>query len=245
MIGGHWGYDADKWADVSKNLMRSDAVLLLGKFLWRQGYVRCPDSCSADTPQEECSCSCPTELLAGRSAEDVLALTGMDGLDANSGTLESEMAEHGLGWEDYLELLCHVGLPGEMFTSAAPQDPTFWPIHGNAERFVQYARLLKAEGTLDFDESWGYQHATKLPSDTGVVCDWTNVTGMGLPTCEKATCAGHKADDLLPFEGLMTSQAGRYSNAEFYNLTSPLNTDLPYVYGSLSSWPGCTGGALF
>ena len=53
-----------------------------------------------------------------------------------------------------LDELCRVGYAGEMFTSAAPQDPTFWPLHGNAERFVQYLRVLKAEGTITFNETW-------------------------------------------------------------------------------------------
>lgn len=83
-----------------------------------------------------------------------------------------------------------------------------------------------------------------LPSDTGVVCDWSNVTGLGLPRCAPATCPGHRADDLLPFEGLLADQAGLYSNLEFYNLTSPYNARLPYVYDSLSSWDGCADGSL-
>ena len=32
------------------------------------------------------------------------------------------------------ETLCHVGHAGEMFTSSAPYDPIFWPIHGLADR---------------------------------------------------------------------------------------------------------------
>ena len=133
-----------------------------------------------------------------------------------------------------------------MFTSAAPQDPTFWPLHGNAERYLQYARLLKAEGVLSFSESWGYSHAQELPSDTGIVCDWSAVdpASMELPTCAKETCPGHKGDDLLPFADLMDSQDGLYTNNEFYELVDPTNDDLPYVYDSLSYWPGCTDDTL-
>ena len=50
-------------------------------------------------------------------------------------------------------LAWQVGHPGELFTSAAPQDPLFWPLHGLAERFIQHARTLKADGALDFDEA--------------------------------------------------------------------------------------------
>ena len=72
--------------------------------------------------------------------------------------------------------------------------PPSRPLHGLAERFLQYARVLKADGALGFDESWGYMHGPELPSDTGVVCDWSAVTpgSMEMPDCAKETCAGHK-----------------------------------------------------
>ena len=160
--------------------------------------------------------------------------------------LEALLVNFSLTQDDYLETLCHIGHPGEMFTSAAPQDPTFWPLHGNAERYLQYARLLKADGVLSFDETWGYAHASELPSDTGLVCDWTGVdpSSMSMPSCSKETCSGHKEDDLLPFSDLLPDQEGLYTNAEFYSLTSPLSTKMPYVYDSLSYWPGCDGDSL-
>ena len=79
-------------------------------------------------------------------------------------------------------------------------------------------RQYKTEGAIDFNESWGYVHQSFSASDTGVVCHWDDVTGMEMPTCEKATCTGHRADDLLPFENLYDGQSGKYSNAEFYEL---------------------------
>ena len=150
----------------------------------------------------------------------------------------------GLTYSDLLEELCHIGSPGEMFTSAAPQDPIFWPLHGNAERFVQYLRLLKDKGTISMDEAWAYEHTTHVPSDTGLVCEWEGVTGMQMPTCERKTCPGHKSDDLLPFEYLMTHQTGLYSNMGFYKLSHPDNDELPYVYDSLDYWAGCTNSSM-
>ena len=74
----------------------------------------------------------------------------------------------GLDHEAVLGALCKVGFPGEMFTSAAPQDPTFWPLHGNAERFLQLLRLLMRRGELAIDDAWAYHHV-QAASDTHVV----------------------------------------------------------------------------
>jgi len=221
--------------------------------LWRQGVVRCPSSCSADAPAADCACGCPA---TGGDAEAVLEKAGASALAPPQGQwLEKLRTEGNFSADDALRLLCSVGTPGELFTSAAPQDPLFWPLHGLAERFLQYARVLKADGALGFDESWGYMHGPELPSDTGVVCDWSAVTpgSMEMPDCAKETCAGHKEDDTLPFEDLTTAQRaaskqlGRtklYTNAEFYELVSPWSDAMPYAYDTLTYWPACSGGSL-
>ena len=127
-----------------------------------------------------------------------------------------------------------------MLTSAAPQDPIFWPLHGNAERFLQYIRLVAATGVIDLNETWGYEHVADVASDTGRVCDWEGVSGMAMPNCTVATCPGHRADDLLPFNRLSPEQDRLYTNTEFYEKTGPGSPLLTYVYNSLSYWPGCT-----
>ena len=154
------------------------------------------------------------------------------------------MDEYGLNDTQYVDALCHVGHPGEMFTSAAPQDPTFWPLHGNAERYLQYMRLLDDAGLITLDDTWGYEHVSDVASDTGVVCDWSGVEGMSLPTCVRETCPGHKEDDLLEFSALFEDQTQLYTNREFYELTAPDSDFLPYVYNSLSHWPGCYASTL-
>ena len=115
-------------------------------------------------------------------------------------------------------------------------------------RFLQYVRILKESGEVDFDESWGYAHSTQLPSDTGVVCDWSDVTpgSLELPDCAKATCSGHKYEDELPFKDLITDQDGLFTNGDFYHhVTSPFSSRLPYAYDTLTSWPGCPTGVLY
>ena len=132
MTGGHWAFDSDKLSSWTASFPQF--VLLSAKFLWRQGYVRCPSFCAAETPKEECACHCPAAVLAGRSSEEILNTTGILQFDSS---WKDSIADANLDWDDVLELLCHVGHAGEMFTSAAPYDPLFWPLHGLAERYMQ------------------------------------------------------------------------------------------------------------
>jgi len=40
----------------------------------------------------------------------------------------------------------------------------------------RFLRVLKKLGEVPFDETWGYVHKTEVPSDTGMVCDWSSVS---------------------------------------------------------------------
>lgn len=249
MIGGHWG-NAKKWNYMGTNMALSDKFLLLSKWLWRQGFVRLPDSCSVDTPHSECMPTCPEGIigtdLTENEAYTILDTTGILALTPDSSLMETLLKESGLGWVDLLTELCHVGSPGDMFTSAAPQDPTFWPLHGNAERLVSLYRVLDVKGLIDFDQTWGYSHSTELPSDTGMVCDWSEATGtLDMPTCTKGICPGHKEDDLLPFADLTAEQGETLlSNIELYEMIDPFSATLPYAYDSLNYWEGCEGTSI-
>lgn len=238
MIGGYWGWDRDEWGKFTEHDgFEAISFLLFAKFLWRQGYSRCPTTCSMDTAQEDCRCTCPDAIRAGRSASDILNASGAFAMGV--------IGEHSQRLDEFLDALCSIGFPGEMFTSAAPQDPTFWPLHGNAERFLLYARILKQRGILNYNDTWGYEHASELASDTGVVCDWSGVDGMHMPTCVHETCPGHKIDDLLPFDNLFEGQRHLFTNKEFYDdIIGPDSTVLPYAYDSLSYWGGCDGSTL-
>jgi hypothetical protein len=250
MIGGHWDSSED-WS-VLDNTQLTDTFLLLSKFLWRQGFVRTPESCSDDTPHSECMPTCPEgiigsfDTLTDDESYDILRRTGALALDPIS-NLENTMSAAGIGWTMVLKELCHVGSPGEMFTSAAPQDPTFWPLHGNAERLLGALRIYKNRGLINFDETWGYSHFKALPSDTGVVCDWTEATGtLDMPKCTAGTCSGHKEDDLLPFTDLYKEQGDSLlTNADFYTLINPLSDELPYAFDSLFYWEACDEHNLY
>jgi len=255
MIGGHWGAKHD-WSGLASGMSTdSDSMLLLSKVVWREGFARVPESCSADTPASECVPHCPAsivspngEALTSAHARTILNKVNVFAVGNSKSWWTAVFSASGGTLDDaaLLDELCHVGYAGEMFTSSAPQDPTFWPLHGNAERFVQYLRVLKAEGTISFDETWGYEFKTHQASSTGRVCDWSGVGAPpDMPACDWGTCPGHKEDDLLPFTNLFAAQGDRLlTNAEFYDLISPFNDDLPYAYDSISTWKGCTDDSL-
>lgn len=249
MIGGHWDF-ANKYAGRFNFTAALKAAsgrehvaadfLLSSKALWRAGKLRCPEFCSKDTPSVDCSCSCPSDVFSGK--EDSFRFLHALGLLSLDMWLNEPKfyTTANITITEIADLLCHVGHAGEMFTSAAPYDPLFWSLHGTSERFLSFKRLLAWLGKTELDETWGYRHVNNLPSDTGVVCNWTGTSGMQLPECRKDTCSGHRADDLLPM--VLNDAAGqpkRMTNQEFYEFTSPLNSMLPYMYDSFIHWSGC------
>ncbi|KAH8062373.1 hypothetical protein JL722_3290 [Aureococcus anophagefferens] len=250
MTGGHWhisdAIDAKMHAAAAADKEYSPDQMLLGsKFMWRQGYVRCPATCSTDTPESECTCSCPSSVIGERNSLDILNDVGFTTIYS---LYDQQLIEGvGLDYDEILDMLCHVGHAGEMFTSAAPYDPLFWVLHGAAERFIQLVRLMSAKGLLTLDDSWSYDHSQNILSDTHTVCDWAGVDAeVGMPTCTKGvTCPGHKADDLLPFERVLGAKGDAYfTNADFWDAIEPSSNILPYVYDKLTTWPGCAGGTL-
>jgi len=245
MIGGHWGMKHDFFKVDKQGYSTSDDFLLTSKFLWRQGFVRTPNYCSDDTPHSECTASCPEKIMRNISTHEFLEHTGFWNITAIPNQFVEDSISANLTTQLLIEEFCHVGSAGEMFTSAAPQDPTFWPLHGNAERYLQYIRILGEKNIIDYNQTWGYDHEDSA-SDTHVVCDWAGVEGeFERPTCKKEVCAGHKLNDLLPFEHLMSASDDKvYSNKEFYELISPYNHELPYAYDGLDTWRGCTNNSL-
>jgi hypothetical protein len=96
---------------------------------------------------------------------------------------------------------------GEMLTSAAPFDPSFWPIHGQLERILGLKRVRKSQNALKFDETWGFGGASgKFLSG---VCDWSrieSVSDLTLPECDftgAKTCLGHGEHDTLEFTNFL------------------------------------------
>ena len=150
------------------------------------GLTRCPSDCSS-LSAADCRCSVPQKYIDQFGAKQILIMSNVYYILSKFFSPRSSDAF-------YLEVLRGIedpGVAGEMFTSAASFDPTFWPLHGAAERLLDYKRLLLQRGDLqaeDFDESWGYPAFDRTSGAAYVpgICDWSNVSSVSdltLPTC--------------------------------------------------------------
>ncbi|CAM9474204.1 unnamed protein product [Heterosigma akashiwo] len=260
-IGGQWGL-SDYYIDLLSSMGYAGIADEAKPILWRMGYARCATSCStAEAKTGECSCSAPRELYEdlGMTPYDVLEAADVfkylmkttfkfndmntyllyvreDGTYGVHGYEEGSPEEMEV-FRDILDALANPGHVGEMYTSSAPGDPTFWLIHPTAERLLNWRRL--SSGVFPLDLSWGYVHSRSTnPSDNGWVCDWTGVsvdqTAEGkweMPSCTaygEAKCAGHGETDKLPMTFLHTDRVFR--NQEFIEYLDPTNIELPYMY---------------
>ena len=227
LIGGAWG-EGSLFDDEEIEFAQMPDKLLFFKVLWRMGYTRCPETCSLG---EACRCSVPQQYIDEYGAETLLTNTNI--IYALASDLE------GADDDLYLKVLRAVedpGIAGEMFSSAAAFDPTFWPLHGAAERLVDLKRIYIAQGDItNFDETWAYVTYNKASGAAYLngVCDWSKVAGSGdltLPTCTlDVTCDGHNENDVMEFAGFLNADDS-YTNIEFYDFMHPWSDDLPYTY---------------
>merc|ERR1711988_1297883 len=70
-----------------------DNFLVMSKFLWRQGLIRTPSFCSADTSGDDCMATCPESLRSGRKAEELFRTYGLYGTTSNTPLVEGYTAE--------------------------------------------------------------------------------------------------------------------------------------------------------
>jgi hypothetical protein len=227
LIGGAWG-DGGLFNDEDITMVQKPDKLLFFKVLWRMGYTRCPDTCSYGSP---CKCSVPQQYIDEYGAETILKSTNV------YYALENQLKN--ADDELFLKVLRAVedpGIAGEMFSSAAAFDPTFWPLHGQLERLLGAKRIMISQGTItNFDETWAFTEYNKASGAAYLngICDWSNVAGAGdltLPTCTlDVICDGHNEDDVLEFSNFLNTN-DQYTNAEFYDFIHPWSDDLPYTY---------------
>lgn len=227
LIGGSWG-DGTLFDDPDISFLAMPDKLLFFKVLWRMGWTRCPSTCTLGKP---CSCSVPQEYIDEYGAYYILEITNVVyGLAKYLTNADDAM---------YMKVLRAVedpGIAGEMFSSAAAYDPTFWPLHGAAERMVGLKRIMISQGDItNFDETWEYTSYNKASGAAYLngVCDWSKVAGgadLTLPECTlDVICFGHNANDLMEFSGFL-SDSDAYTNTEFWDFIHPWNDDLPYLY---------------
>jgi len=249
MIGGHWNEFVN--TDLATAVNNIQATLLYSKSLWRLGFIRCPETCDEDEDPIDCRCTCPVALRQGKSAYEVLEYSKILHLMVGQGssfTYDDDSQTYKFNdvsdedqdesWEILLSIFCSVGHAGEMFTSGAPYDPTFWIIHTSAERFLQFRRFSSYYGSNPFDETWGYDLEDQSSSDFRRICDWDDVGDDEMPTCTTGTCPGHLMHDTLPEQYLIQS-VQRFTNSQFYTFLDPRNEHLPYVYDNFD-WDHCT-----
>jgi len=239
-IGGEWDASYENFAYVEGF---SGPLVLLAKILWRAGYLRVPDSCDSEA-KEPCVASCPSKYYEsqGKSAYDVLYdLNLFNYIEYNSLEYDDKTDTYHLKdhwntpveqefYESILNAMCDPGKVGEMYTSAAPADPSFWILHPAAERFLSLRRIVSDKFPLD--ETWGYTHKTHVASDSGWVCDWSDVKEeLDMPVCSQTfACSGHDLDDELELTFINTLEGRTFTNGEFYDFMHPFNEELPYMY---------------
>ncbi|CAM9359341.1 unnamed protein product [Phaeothamnion confervicola] len=221
LVGGEWGHPDEQWL---REWGLFGKVVLIAKALWRRGYLRVPESCAGRSP-EDCRTACPSELYESRGmdAYDVLleanallwtakSSKGKIYFDAATGAyrvagLESDAAATAAVWRRMLAALCDPGYVGEMFTSAAPYDPSFWIIHPSAERLLGQRRLAAAAtGGPCFDETWGYNHNGDT-GDDGVVCDWAGAAAAAEASADAAAATAATASAAAAAVAAATAKA--------------------------------------
>jgi hypothetical protein len=175
LVGGCWG-EGDTLDGLAE--LRGIDKLLYFKMLWRMGYTRCPTSCS---PGATCSCAIPDEYFDTVGAFNMLNNSGVwDVISSHlPDTSESALTAVLRGLQD-------PAVVGEMFTSMASFDPSFWPLHGQIDRVLSRKRAQVNRGIVtDFNQAWGWTSSNSRY--TQGVCDWSNVKSnddLTLPICD-------------------------------------------------------------
>ena len=192
MIGGHWGYQTTRAGS------RRERRPLLSSKMPCQGLAVCPAYCASDATNATAR-ACPAHLLdeflerrnATHTGDRAKAVLDAAGVFAFTPLADARWLERPRRLPNP-PTSCAVGTPGEMFTSAAPYDPTFWPLHGSRtapSRARDEARKAASPSTRR-----GATRTTSRPSlRHALVCDYAADAGAArLPTCAQAARDGHR-----------------------------------------------------
>jgi hypothetical protein len=195
--------------------------------------LECPESCDADTPQEECLCQCKgvgTDSFDWENLEPCMYASNTSKMMFQS-TVPEEIRK------DMVTTICSAGVKeGEQLESASPLDPIFWMIHPILDRLLT-AKRLSGTSNLPFG---GFGSLEPFQNE-----DWLEYSYY---TTNDFTCVGHGANDEvlegLPLLATMEAAAdingdGVVSNIEFYNAIDPNVPTLDYVFDNYE-WNHCT-----
>jgi len=206
-----------KWTTVSKELYRSNFISVkegcsmedksLGRYDFSCGYTCNPDK---------------SDAIFIQSLKGYI----QDYVPTNMNTDQ---------WTSWIDFICdgeaYKMFSGDHFESTSPEDPSFWPIHGNLERLF-HAKLMTGGFS---NNAWGV-----FPSD---ICDKS--TCYDADEDEKGEyshcCYGHyENDQLLDFvKGDVNTGMG-LGNREQLDQTDPLSDSyaMTYIYDEFG-WDHC------
>lgn len=215
----------------------------------RAGYIGCPESCAADVPWEECTCTCSAATFGGQASWEVLEDADVlaEGFfyDKDAVLVDRLVDEEGNAfgvipgytreetediYDEMLRALCTPMRFGTHYGATSTNDPTFHVIHPTFDRLWHLRRL---EASDSFDEEWISDH----------------------------TCYGHNPEDVQPFHDLFLeddaepspdkqshSEVGKkktyYTNHELYTMLRPDEMNNPYIYDNFE-WTHCDEQGVF
>ena len=249
-IGGAWRPDynfASMIDAIGSHKAETYATLAVASYpqFWRSGEVTCPTFCTLDTPPEDCQCGCPSlgddnetdhlsiiekfevlkstgvlERIARRDTKEqyIRRVTDETGATVSYEWLDDSDGESSTKW--YYEMICTVGMTGDILGSGSPVDPIFWVVHPTIDRLWQWKRL---------SVSCSYTY------------DWPDGSSIYVSS-GSSTCNGHDEMDFVPFDDMLGAVVGGVrspsTNLELYNLFDPSKQESPYVYDDFR-WDHC------
>jgi hypothetical protein len=151
-----WGYSNQRWKMFQKFIISK--YFHFYRAFWRSHMCSleqtpqllvCPESCSSDTPFEECTCSVPKLLNNETTWQNIFPCVIIS--DPDRELFQDFFPDNALKELTYILTTAPV-LEGEMLESASPADILFWVIHPAIERMFAAKRLpgVTDMGGLEF-----------------------------------------------------------------------------------------------
>ena len=253
------GYKTWKWGMRAPRKTMVETAIMgeyfhIYRSLWRShmcaqdgtpGLLVCPDTCSEDTPFDDCSCEVPGLYTGETTWRNLLPcmLNSAENRDFFERTMPAELLED-------LTVMVSTSsvLEGEMIESASTADVLFWMIHPAIER------LLAAKRLPDVTTMNGFAFG-QWPDVSGHNESWLQYSYYDLkrkrnPFMKDAyTCYGHAENDLVFPVALPLTEAlerstdanadGIVTNVEFFRALDPnLPDSNDYVFDNFD-WTHC------